>query len=161
MGQHNAGPMNYLQLNFYSEGTLAGRWTTHENLLMLIWARTTTSSCSQIPSMCSHGRGSARERPGWLHAPFGRRPVQSPKNSLTLDFSSPHPPHQGIRPRPNATATPLVVWLQTLHHAANGSHPHHSSPKTNRKALPEHTAELEQVAGEARATNPSLTPIRI
>ena len=30
MGQHNAGPMNYLQLNFHIEGTVASRWTTHE-----------------------------------------------------------------------------------------------------------------------------------
>ena len=60
------------------------------------------------------GGDSPKERPGWLHAPFGRRPVQSPKNSLTLDCSSPHPPHQGIRPRPNATCnTTCVVATNT------------------------------------------------
>ena len=29
MGQNNAGPMNYLHLNFHISGTVAGRWTTH------------------------------------------------------------------------------------------------------------------------------------
>ena len=29
MGQHNAGRMNYLHLNFHISGTVAGRWTTH------------------------------------------------------------------------------------------------------------------------------------
>ena len=92
------------------------------------------------------GGDSPKERPGWLHAPFGRRPVQSPKNSLTLDFSSPHPPHQGIRPRPNATCN-TTCRVATNTASCPSSHPLPHSPRTNRKVLPGHTPKLKLTEG--------------
>jgi hypothetical protein len=91
------------------------------------------------------------------------RPIRSPTRAepeklSDTGFQFPPPPTPRNRPRPNATATPVVAWLQTLHHASNGSHPHPPSPKTNRKALPEHIARIGTGRRRGKGDQPKPHP---
>ena len=98
MGQHNAGPMNYLQLDFHISGTVASRWTTHEHATVDLGShdnRECTPDPLDVPSRprirkrttglaprpnWSPTRARARKtlRHGILRSPHSQPPTQQP-----------------------------------------------------------------------------------